>query len=60
MPLLLLRAVQQRHRQRFLHLFIMLAKIGYPQLAALLLALSEVDDNSGNHRDGDDNRRDLG
>ncbi len=38
----------------------MLAKIGHPQLAALLLALSEVDDNSGNHRDGDDNRRDLG
>ena len=60
MPLLLLRAVQQRHRQRFLHLFVMLAKIGHPQFAALLLALSEVDDNSGNHRDGDDNRRDLG
>jgi hypothetical protein len=38
----------------------MLAKIGHPQLAALLLALGQVDDNSGNHRDSDDNRRDLG
>ena len=60
MPLLLLRAVQQGHRQRFLHLFIMLAKIRYPQLTALFLALGQVDDNSGNHRDSDDNGRDLG
>ena len=60
MPLFLLRAVKQRHRQRFLHLIVMLAKIGHPQFAALLLTLGQVDDNSGNHRDSDDNRRDLG
>jgi hypothetical protein len=39
---------------------ILLAKIGYPQFAALFLALGQVDDNSGNNRNGDDNGRDFG
>ena len=60
MPELLLRAIQQRHRQLFFHLLILLAKIRYPQLAALLLTLSQINDNGGDNRNGDDDSRSLG
>ena len=60
MPQLLLRRIEQRNRQLFLHLFILLAKIGYPQLAALFFALSQVNNNGDDNRNCDNDGRDFG
>ena len=60
MPQLLLRPIEQRSRQLFLHLLILLAKIGYPQLAALFFALSQVNNNGDDNRNCDNDGRDFG